>query len=199
MVLPADKTLEELFKFRLMQLKADSEYATSAISQLTRVIAYGLVALIIPFVAAEPDKMPLIVKHHPRMVFFAALLGSGAVVSDFLQNFFADKCARQELDRLTSNLSRTGMVVSLPSEFMAPTQRSWVNIARRQCYQLKVGFAAVGTALIFVTILVEVLIGSGGSRSFASMLTHIARRRCRTIQFSFGASNRLTKMFSGLM
>jgi hypothetical protein len=63
--------------------------------------------------------MPLVVKHHPQMVLFAAFLGCVSVIFDFLQNSFADKCARQELDRLTSNLSRTGMVVSLPSEFMA--------------------------------------------------------------------------------
>jgi hypothetical protein len=159
MPLPPDKVLEELFKFRLTQLKADSEYATSAISQLTRVIAYGLVALIIPFVAAEPDKMPLVVKHHPRMVFFAALLGSGAVVFDFLQNFFADKCARQELDRLGSNLSRTQLVVSSPDQFMAPGERSREIKARRLCFWLKVVFTVVGAASIFTMIFAELVNG----------------------------------------
>jgi hypothetical protein len=64
----ADKTLEELFKFRLAQLRADGEDATSTISQGVRVIAYGLVALFIPFVSSEPNKIPVVVQHYPLML-----------------------------------------------------------------------------------------------------------------------------------
>lgn len=159
MPLPPDKVLEELFRFRLTQLKADREYATSAISQLSRVIAYGLVALIIPFVAAEPDKLPLVVRHHPRIVFFAAFLGCVAVIFDFLQNFLADRCARQELDRLTSNLHRTEMVVSSAGEFLASRERSRGTKVRRLCFWLKVISTVVGAASIFIMIFAELVNG----------------------------------------
>jgi hypothetical protein len=136
MPVSADKTLEELFKFRLGQLRKDSEDATASISQITRVIAYGLAALIIPFVTADPTKMPLVVKHYPLWMFFAAMLGGVAIACDFLQNHFADRCARQELSRLTDNLHKAELVVSSPAEFMASSDQSWERDARKNFYLL---------------------------------------------------------------
>ena len=155
MAISADKTLEELFKFRLAQLKADSEGATTTISQIARLIAYGLIALIIPFVSAEPTKVPLVVLHHPLMVLFASMTGCIAVACDLAQNHFVDKGARAELDRLQKNLQKSNLVVTLPSEFMTPFGSSRDIDLRVESYRAKLSFTALGTVVIFIAVLWE--------------------------------------------
>jgi hypothetical protein len=155
MPIAADKILEELFKFRLAQLRSDSEGATGSITQITRVIGYGLVALIIPLVTSDPSRTPPIVKDHPLLVLFAAMMGGVAIACDVAQNHFVDLHARQEIGRVVSNLQKSELVVSSPPEFMSSVDQPREKAARKHFYWLKIMFTAIGAVVLFVTILVE--------------------------------------------
>lgn len=157
MSVAADKTLEALFAFRLEQLKADSEHASSSASQVARVTAYGLTALIIPYLSSKPNDIPRMVKDHYLLILLASMLGCFAIVSDLIQNVLADRCARQELVRLADNLEEKKLEVSGPEEFMASSSPSWSRSAREQFYWLKMCFVVLGVAVVVWTILAEMI------------------------------------------
>lgn len=152
MPISADKTLEELFKFRLAQLRTDTEYATTIISQNVRVVAYGLVALILPLVTADPARAPAVVSKYSLWVFLASLLGGVAVFCDGLQNHIVDGVARKEFQRLARNLKEKGLVISSPADFMASPEQSAKSEFRGQLYVLKIAFTAVGVLIMFGVI-----------------------------------------------
>jgi hypothetical protein len=157
MPIEADKTLEELFKSRLAQLKADSEYATGAISQHVRAISYGLVALIIPFVTAEPNKLPKLLEKNPRLALLCAAMGFAAVLADVLQHHFADLSARKELNRVVDNLNNKDLRVDHPTDFMMIAAGSPEANARKALYTIKI-VLALGGVLSLAVILVNVFI-----------------------------------------
>jgi hypothetical protein len=150
--IPAEKALEELFKFRLAQLRSDSEYATTTISQNVRVVAYGLVALIVPLATAEPARVPAVVSQYSLWVFLASLLGGVAVFCDGLQNHIVDNVARDEFQRLAKNLKEKDLVVTSPADFMASSNQSAKSEFRVQLYLLKIIFTAVGVLIMFVVV-----------------------------------------------
>jgi hypothetical protein len=155
MKVTADKVLEELFKFRIAQLKADSEYATSTISQTVRIVAYGLIALIIPFVSSEPEKVPMIVKNHPLIILVAAIFGLCAVGCDLIQHSIADSVARKQLAALPKTLERAGYELSSPAQFMMPVGERALKW-RQHAYLGKIALTGIGFAIVLVTLLTEV-------------------------------------------
>lgn len=157
MSLPPEKALEELFKFRLAQLRSDSEYATSTISQAIRVMAYGLVVLLVPLVTADPARIPLVLKDHPLSIVMAALLGAAGILADLLQNYCADICARQELSKLSQNLKNSNLVISSPADFMTPKIQSRAQEARRGFYYAKSIFVFLGVFVVFCAIYMQIL------------------------------------------
>lgn len=152
-----DKTLEELFKFRLAQLKSDSEYATTTISQIVRVASYGLMALAIPFVTTTLSARSPILADNPWLVVMAAACGLVAASADIAQNHFADVTARRELNRLKTNLAANHLKISSPAEFMLPAQPTFATSARPVCYWIKIVAAISGVAAIIVAIIDELL------------------------------------------
>jgi hypothetical protein len=158
MPIPADKTLEELFKFRLAQLRADSESATSNVSQVVRLVAYGLAALIIPLVTSEPNKIPPILQHHSSLIMFASMLGCTGIVFDILQNVLADRCARADLRNLASHLQNSGLIISSPADFMVSAGKpSQEREIRQQAYWAKLGIVVLGVGVFVIAILAEMI------------------------------------------
>jgi hypothetical protein len=147
-----EKTLDELFKSRLAQLKADSEYATGAISQHVRAISYGLVALIIPFVTAEPDKLPKLLQKNPQLALFCAVMGFASVLADVFQHHFADICARNELKRVYDNLKQKNLRVESPTDFMMTVAGSPEANARKAFYTIKIVLAFGGVLSLAIIL-----------------------------------------------
>lgn len=152
MQIAPDKTLEELFKSRLSQLKVDSEQASGAITQHVRAISYGMVALVIPFVTSEPGKLPMLLQKNPRLTFFCATLGFLAVLADVLQNYFSRKCATKELDRIVQNLKLKNMVVDSPTDFLMTISGTPEARARTFFYRAKIVIAALGVLSLTIII-----------------------------------------------
>jgi len=152
MPIAPEKTLEELFKNRLSQLKADSEYATGAITQHVRAVSYGLVALIIPFVTAEPAKLPKLLQENPKLALSCAALGFLAVCSDALQNYFADRCARKELERIVGNLKQKKLAVESPADFMMSISDSPDANMRKLFFRAKIFFALAGAISLLIIL-----------------------------------------------
>jgi hypothetical protein len=146
-----NKTLEELFRFRLAQLRSDSEYATSTISQITRVASYGLMALAIPFVTTAFSARAPVLVNNPWLVVAAAACGLVAASADILQNHFADVIARRELSRLAENLKQN-LKISSPGQFMSSAQPSFATAARQAFYWLKIVAAVAGVITIIAAI-----------------------------------------------
>ncbi len=157
MAVDTTKTLEELFKFRLGQLKADSEYATGSISQIIRVTSYGLIALIIPFATAKPLDKPIILQREPWIVLLASIFGFISVACDAAQNHYADLCSRRELERIASNLHKNGLKIEAPGDFMLSIQSSKEANARTVFYKAKLISTILGVLIIFEAIINELL------------------------------------------
>jgi hypothetical protein len=160
MPVSADKTLEILFSNRLGELRAGAEDATNRISEVSRVIAYALVALIIPFVTADPDKVPLVVRHHPFLVLLASIFGAIALVSDLIQYGFAKRYALEEFNRVATNLVTNKLVVTRPADFMplVPPQGMKKPLSKRiydSAFPIKIFLVIIGCIFIFVALMLE--------------------------------------------
>jgi hypothetical protein len=160
MPISQDKTLEELFKFRLAQLKSDIDYATSTMSQLSRVIDYGLVALVFTFVMSRPENKPLVLQHCPWMVLLAAILGSLAIICELVQNVLVEQVARREVHRLTCNLQKANLVVTSAADFLQK-EACFATWARRKLFWMKIIFTAIGAGFVFVGIVFELTNAQG--------------------------------------
>lgn len=157
MPISADKTLEELFKFRIGQLKKDSEDATGNISQICRVVAYGLTALIIPFLTSDPARLPMALQHYPMAVVISAMLGGVSIILEFFQNYYADVYAKDELGRIVDNLRQNSLIISTPTEFMSSKfKKNDGKNKRTHFFLAKLGTTCIGVTIIFVTIIVEI-------------------------------------------
>ena len=160
MPVSADKTLEILFSNRLGELRAGAEDATNRISEISRVIAYALVALIIPFVTADPDKVPLVVRHHPFLVLLASVFGAVALVSDLIQYGFAKRYAVEEFQRVASNLVQNKLEVTSPAQFMplkppAGAKKPLSKQIHDGAFPIKIFLVIVGCILIFTALMLE--------------------------------------------
>lgn len=148
------KTLEELFKSRLAQLKADSEYATGAISQSVRLVDYGLVALV--FASLSSDKASRLFEHHPYLLCFAALCGAVGVFLDGLQHHAIDSCAREDRQHMFDILADNGLQISSPQDFMTLKPDLPARRFRLGFYQAKIVITLLGSVVAFIAVFAEV-------------------------------------------
>ena len=151
MEVPADKVLEELFKARFTQLRADSEYATQAISQTVRLAALGLTGLMLPYATAEPGKLSLLLSQHSGAIVFCAGMGAAGIIADIAQNGLSDAISRSEMKRLEKNLKDGRLTITSPSQFMLASL-DWKTNARSVAYYAKIGFVSVGLLVLLVVL-----------------------------------------------